>query len=77
MSRKKLNQVRKSAYNKTPDHISQLVLQSCIETRGIESTPELAAKIANATGKSISTRNIRRLRRKFGYRYRKLRKAIL
>jgi hypothetical protein len=35
----------------------------------------LAAKIANATDKSISTRTIRRLRRKFGYRYRKLRKA--
>ena len=49
--------------------------RSCIETDGIESTPEIAKNILIATGKRISTRTIRRYRISFGYRYRRLRKA--
>ena len=75
-SRRLHKKIRKQPpVNKTPGFISQMILNSCIETQGIESTPELAARINNATGRSISTRTIRRYRRFFGYRYRKLRKA--
>ena len=52
-----------------------MILKSCIETGGIESTPVLAAKIRSVTSRSISCRTIRRYQRLLGYRYRRLRKA--
>ncbi len=67
--------VKKRPYNKTPDRITQLVLRSCMETGGLESTPDLTARIRKETGHSVSTRTIRRIRRFYGYRYRRLRKA--
>lgn len=74
-SKRKTPKVKKPPYNKTPDSITRLILKSCIESNGLQSTPDLQTRITSETGRSISTRTIRRIRRIYGYRYRRLRKG--
>ena len=75
MMRKKQRKTRKPPANKLPTIICDFIIKSCIETEGLESTPELAKRIQNEFHRTVSNRTIRRYRNSFGYRFRRLRKA--
>ena len=62
-------------HNKTPEYIRKYILRCCAEGNGLQSSPSIASTIYTLTNIRISVRTIRRYRRIFGYRYRRLRKA--
>jgi hypothetical protein len=62
-------------HNKTPEYIRKYILKCCAEDDGLQSSPSIASAIYTQNNVRISVRTIRRYRRLFGYRYRRLRKA--